>query len=807
MKKILSSFLICLSASSYAQINNPGIPTNAVAGTGLNQVGSTLSVKYGTAAGTALQGNQIIATSQGGTGTVTNPPNAVLIGAGTGAVQSVLPGIQGTSLVSSGSASIPVYISPAANDGKSGNKLINFANKSLVNNGRKQIIVVGNSTVWGASGYYNEMCNAINSGILSNVGLTPCSQGISGYQVVGGSGQIQVTFTGSVPAGYSVGDIIISQATSGSLTALNGSGVITAIGSNTINYTLLAINSFPTAGAFVPSNGIISNSLLNFGYNGAPSTAIKNTVVPFLGSYAHAGDLVIVRGPLINDVRLGACNLACAFANIVALYNAINTVVPQATDIVWKTENSLLTTDPTSSGYVSPLASSAAYSAIIDNAVVSAIASLNSRAVLWDTQQIVYTKIGGERSTSNWMADILHPNSNGQIREAAADYQLINNFLHGYGFPASNLFDPYFTTANNTSLSSGVVEWFSTLRTKMGFSQYLSEHAASDNYSAPWALYPDSLLDTTAYIPVVYGTVLNAGSDYVRFGFPTVAGGNPVEVYAGDIIWTPGNAAYKISSFGQSEYNAGGTIHAYQLTSLAGLPTLTPGMSIAVMRQKTYNLGDIGYLYDTATYKFAKRITIVGAGANYLRVAYSDGTNGFPTAFTANDVITTTCGLIPLVGASFGQFASYVNINLTGSWAACAGATGIIYGTHAGAANFSVVGTSTLVDSNENLILTNATLPTISSAFSSGATISANNTAAFSVTATGATYSTGAISLPAAAHGWACGAQDVTNNATVNVGQYSSGTTFAGFAAYSRTTGLGVSFVPGDVLQFICFPY
>jgi len=329
-----------------------------------------------------------------------------------------------------------------------GNNLVNFSNPQLTTNGHKQILVVGNSTVWNATAYFAELCNQINTpasgtgNVLGLIGLEPCNTAISGYQALDNAGNIQVTFTGSTPGGYNVGDLILSQPTNAALNSMVGTGVITAVGGTTINYRLVSYSALPTAGAFTSSGGYVTNSLANLGQNGATSVAIASSVAPLLASYAHAGDLVLVRGPIINDVRLGACNLSCATTNIGSLYNAVVGAIPATTDIAWKTENSLLTTDPTSSGYVSPLGSSAAYTAILHNAVFAAFAAIPSRAVVWDNMQIVYTKLGGEYATSAWMTDILHPNVTGQTREADADAQILTQIVTGKGFTLAKLSNP-----------------------------------------------------------------------------------------------------------------------------------------------------------------------------------------------------------------------------------------------------------------------------------------------------------------------------------------------------------------------------
>lgn len=331
------------------------------------------------------------------------------------------------------SAAVTATSTAATLPGDSGNGLVNFFDASLITKGHKQFFYVGNSTVWGASGYFSDMCNEMSStsahgAFLVSIGLTRCATNVSGYRVLDNNHHVQVSFTGSVPDGYKVGDLILSEPTNPSLIDLTGEGVITAIGSNTISYTLLPLITVPTRTIpFTPSSGYVSNSLVNFGAGGATAPATGNYISGYLKSHVHSGDLVLVRGPLINDVRQGACNLACAVARIQNLYRLIVADIPADADIAWKTENSLLTTDPTGSGLVVPLASSRAYTAIIHDAVFQAFSTLPPRAAVWDNMQMVFSWVGKESATSPLMKDILHPSVVGQVREAASDLGILSN--------------------------------------------------------------------------------------------------------------------------------------------------------------------------------------------------------------------------------------------------------------------------------------------------------------------------------------------------------------------------------------------
>ena len=603
-----------------------------------------------------------------------------------------------------------------------GNNLTNFLNASLVHTGgatvvggtagaHKTIFIIGNSTVWNASAYFSEMCNRISSNQnLIQSGITPCTTGaaISGYQIFDNAGHVEITFASTPPA-YAVGDAILSQPTNAGLAAgLSGTGIVTANpgvgGADTIDYTILASNALPSTTAFTASTGVTTNSLANLGSNGATSGGILTTDVPFVGTYSLPGDLVMVRGPIINDVRLGACNLACATANVSALYNAIVAAIPAKADIGWKDENSLLTTDPTSSGYVSPLASSAAYTQILHDAVFAALSPVPSRPVVWDNMQLVYTKLGFERATTTWMADILHPASLGQRAEANDDFDIWTNLNAGKGIFQAPASDPYVATGtNNLALSGSKASFFANLKTLIGYSPYLADHALADNYTTPWTLYPDVVLDTEKFDIVAYGVVTAASSTVITFTYPTPVGssGNLFETRAGDLIWVQGYGIVggQMTANGLTTFVTSGTVNQATINAgITGVPTILGTPYVAVMRQKSYNLGDVGYLTDTNTYR-ARHVTIAG-GTNFFFLTYNDtppSTQSWPSAISATDYISGTCINTILTGATFqvhsAGAAQNIQVNLTGTWTGCTGASsaGILYSKNEPDAEYTVV--------------------------------------------------------------------------------------------------------------------
>jgi hypothetical protein len=97
-------------------------------------------------------------------------------------------------------------------------------------------------------------------------------------------------------------------------------------------------------------------------------------------------------------------------------------------------------------------------------------------------------------------------------------------------------------------------------------------------------------------------------------------------------------------------------------------------------------------------------------------------------------------------------------------------------------------------------LLMAATAPTISSGFGTSATIPSNNgTSSFRINVgTGGVATSGVIGLPAAANGWNCFVQDMTNNTVTRM--TASTTTTATFTA-------AAAWAASDILSVSCFGY
>jgi hypothetical protein len=100
-------------------------------------------------------------------------------------------------------------------------------------------------------------------------------------------------------------------------------------------------------------------NIYNYGNNGFTLAAlISNTggpPYPLSSVVSAAPDLIIERGPIINDVRNGLCDLSCAEGLLSTTLTTLTTSLP-GTQVLLTTENSLLSTDPTASGLVTAAA-------------------------------------------------------------------------------------------------------------------------------------------------------------------------------------------------------------------------------------------------------------------------------------------------------------------------------------------------------------------------------------------------------------------------------------------------------------------
>jgi len=268
IKQFSSVILLGLIASCaqpvYAQIVNPGSP--AQAGTGLAQSGSTLSVKYGSTAGTALQGNAVATVVQGGTGLATLPAGQLLTGNGTGNVSAITNGTAGYGLISNGTGSTPpsFQVLPSALVSSVFNQVGAIPNLSgdATTTGSSAVTLANTGTARTDLGLGT--ANSVTFGGLQNTPVGNTTANTGAFTTLSASGAVSgpgfSTYLASPPA------IGSTAAGSGAFTTLSASGAVSgsgfstylasppAIGGTTAaagNFTALASSGVLTAGGAV----------------------------------------------------------------------------------------------------------------------------------------------------------------------------------------------------------------------------------------------------------------------------------------------------------------------------------------------------------------------------------------------------------------------------------------------------------------------------------------------------------------------------------------------------------------------------
>jgi hypothetical protein len=185
-------------------------------------------------------------------------------------------------------------------------KLANFANGSVAN---KKIVYFGNSTVWNATSWFTTMAEQdVPGGLLQGMNIHQDVQSVSA------DSNADVTVALGSPSGFTVGQFVTVEPTNNTLSACVGSGIVTAVSGDQFTFTGEGTDAQCTNVATTSTGGTATQQLLNFGNNGGTlasmlaNTASNSTGIG--GICSVKPDLLIIRGPLINDVRTGSTNLA-----------------------------------------------------------------------------------------------------------------------------------------------------------------------------------------------------------------------------------------------------------------------------------------------------------------------------------------------------------------------------------------------------------------------------------------------------------------------------------------------------------------
>jgi len=270
--------LALISDYSRAQVSNPGSP--ATAGTGLSQVGSTLSVKYGSTAGTAVQGNQVVAVPQGGTGLATLTTNNLMLGNGSSNVAFVAPSATtGYALLSNGSGSAPSFqVIPSA--------LVSsvFGQTGAIPN------LSGDATTTGSSAVTLANTSTARTDIGLGTGSTVTFGSLTGTPVSATTLSASSTVSGTGFSTYLASPPAIggTAASTGAFTTLSASSTVSGAGFSTylasppaIGGTAAAAGNFTTLGT---SNTYTAGAAINYA---APVTLASASSVAIGGAASN----------------------------------------------------------------------------------------------------------------------------------------------------------------------------------------------------------------------------------------------------------------------------------------------------------------------------------------------------------------------------------------------------------------------------------------------------------------------------------------------------------------------------------------
>jgi hypothetical protein len=535
-------------------------------------------------------------------------------------------------------------------------KLANFSNGSVAN---KKIIYFGNSTVWSATNWYTTMAKQnIAGGLLNGMNIHQDVQSVTA------DSSSNVTVVLGSPSGFTVGQFVSLYPTNAGLNICIGSGIVTDVSGNQFTFTGVGTNTECKNVTTTSTSGMASQQLLNFGENGATLAVLladtSATGTGIGGICAVKPDLLIIRAPLINDVRLESTNLAQAKALVRQLLDTVRSCSPN-TDILLKTENSLLTTDVGSHGYVVPNSSAQAYSTILEQAV-TAFTNVYPNVFVLDTQTSLYGTTSP--ATSAYMGDQLHPSPSGHAAEAQEDIQVLTQLMNN-GFQSVGTVDP-----NNP--------------TAVPFSPYLAQNARASNYTQPWTLYSHACADPNYYTLVASGVgVMNnaAGQTYIISTFPSGAR-NVIQEF--DVVEQQSSGCWQIPANSNTAASAANT----QVN--LGSPVTTPyptyvGEQINIWRPKYIVQAAEPYVKNTTTYTYRRRVSIQTAGNGFFRIAFepSEGISAQNSTIQKGDILyLNSNGLVSLSSCSFIPFAGILQCSVAGDQTALQGQYGWVFGTH-----------------------------------------------------------------------------------------------------------------------------
>jgi hypothetical protein len=303
----------------------------------------------------------VCVTSDGTNWDLDSPANAVLGPASSTSTDcAAFSGTSGAQLADSGA---PCNTGPASQPALSTNsagalQAATIANSPLGrffrgNVANSVVVYAGDSTVWNATSWYEQMFysnilpGAVFGGVTVRSDLTTGSS--NGTSVV-------VNFTNPVPSNWALGTFVSYEASS-SMSNCVGSGPITAISTNSITFTRPGSTSCTTY-SLGSITGYVTSQIMNFGNNGetlAGFLADNTATGTNIGGVCAVQPALLLFRMGINDVRQGATTATAYQALLQTLINDIHACSPNTVTVL-KVQNSLMQNDPTGTGLVTAVA-------------------------------------------------------------------------------------------------------------------------------------------------------------------------------------------------------------------------------------------------------------------------------------------------------------------------------------------------------------------------------------------------------------------------------------------------------------------
>ena len=288
-------------------------------------------------------------------GSFPNPTLAPIVTAGTGGTASSVPVFNYTAQGRiSSNTNTPILITESqvtnlTTDLAGKQPTIGYTTENQVN---KVIINQNSNTTYPASSVVFNINQALTTSKLDSTinknGIFKDTTGLTSSAF--NSAMFRISNTGSF-AQFFTGNLALKRI------AIFGNSTVQA--ANEIFTTLAtyarkgyALYGLPVTPVIYDSNSWVvrAGNIYNEGHNGYDlGTMLTNGYLDTL--IARKYDMIIIKGPLINDVRLGMVGIDSARILVGKMLTRINTALPN-TPILLQTENSLITTDPGSLNFI-----------------------------------------------------------------------------------------------------------------------------------------------------------------------------------------------------------------------------------------------------------------------------------------------------------------------------------------------------------------------------------------------------------------------------------------------------------------------